>query len=528
MNALIARMRQAVAQGQDDRGSLPLTMLLFLVGMSLSALLATSVNAQLTATRSTAQRSDALDAAQSGLDIGMGHIRTAVTGTGAGDPTKLPCGPFTGAVNTGTMQSYTVSLYYLTSSPPSGDVAWATANQLPCTGTYLTGSTVPIYVFLASNGKVMPSDPGRTLYATYTLHSKSHDNVAGGLIHLYGPNNPDICFAAPSADPAAGAALTMQLCDATSDAQKFAYASNLNLILVSTLTNGSTGMCLDAGPNNLEAVLFQRCSSTTIARQQWSLNDRGNFEGTTNGADLNSICFHLTNAGAAGSPIVLHATASDASNVSQQDAACSGDYTNTRTFAPDASVGTGRAGPDTGQLVDFSQFGRCLDDSGNSLTATFMVIWPCKQKPSGAIQWNQVWALPTIATGSTSATGSIYLTYNNVKYCLVSPGSAASGQYPKLSACPATGALPASMTWTREGGTGVFANAYRIESSYGASAGTTFCLQPTDPAASPPDFWAGHGDVSKLVVAACNSSSLQKWNASTTILTSSLTDVGEK
>jgi hypothetical protein len=157
-----------------------------------------------------------------------------------------------------------------------------------------------------------------------------------------------------------------------------------------------------------------------------------------------------------------------------------------------------------------------------------MVIWPCKQKPSGTIQWNQVWALPTIATGSTSASGSIYLTYNSVKYCLVSPGSTVSGRYPTLTACPTSGTLPAAMTWTRQGATGVFANAYRIESAYGAPAGSTYCLQPTDPTVASPDFWAGHGDVSKLVVAVCNAGSLQKWNASTTILTSSLSDVGEK
>jgi Ricin-type beta-trefoil lectin domain len=527
VNALVARARSCLTGRADDRGSLPMAMLLILVGLALSGMLATSVNSQIAATRSTAQRSDALDAAQSGIDIGLGHLRTAVTSTGTGDPAKLPCGPFSGSVSGGTQQSYTVTVYYLTSQPPAGDVTWANANKLPCAGTYLTSSTVPIYVLLASNGKVMPSDPGRTVFATYTLHSKSRDNVAGGLIHLYGPNNPDLCFAAPSPTPAAGSALSMQICDSTNDAQKFAYASNLNLVLVASRADGSTGLCLDAGPTNNEAVLFQPCSATTVARQQWSLNDRANFEGTTNGIDLNSICFHLTTAGAAGSPVVLHATASDPSGVSQQDAACNGDYTNNRSFAPDAAAGTGRAGPDTSQLVNFSQFGRCLDVSANSVTATFMVIWPCKQKPSGAIQWNQVWTLPAITSPATSATGKIYVTTGGSNYCLVSPGSIVAGQYPVLQVCP-TGALPASMTWTRRAGTGVFATAYRIESTYGAPVGTTYCLQPTDPTATPPDYWANHGDVSKLVVAVCTSAALQKWNASPMILQSTLTDVSEK
>lgn len=529
MNAPVARVRQVLAGRDDDRGSLPMAMLLILVGLALSGMLATSVNTQIAATRSTAQRSDALDAAQSGIDIGLGHLRTAVTGAGVGDPAKLQCGPFTGAVNSGTRQSYTVTVYYLTSAPPAGNVTWANANKLPCSGSYLTGPAVPIYVLLASTGKVMPSDPGRTVYATYTLHSKSRDNVAGGLIHLYGPANPDLCFAAPGTTPAAGSALTMQACDSTNDAQKFAYASNLNLILASSRADGSTGMCLDAGPANNEAVLFQPCSATTVARQQWSLNDRANFEGTTNGVDLNSTCFHLSTAGTAGSPVVLHATAADPAGVSQQDAACGGDYTNNRSFAPDAAAGTGRAGPETSQLVNFSQFGRCLDVSADDVTQPFMVIWPCKQKPSGAIQWNQVWTLPAITSPATSATGKLYThnTNDNRDYCLVSPGSTASGQYPVLQVCPASG-LPASMTWTRQGSTGVFTTAYRIESTYGAPAGTTYCLQPTDPAATPPDFWQWHGDISKLVVAACTSTALQKWNASPMILQSTLTDVSEK
>ena len=526
MNTLVTRARRAMAEG-GDRGSLPMAMLLILVGVSLSGVLATFVLNQLTATKNTVQRSDAVDAAQSGLDVAIGHIRIAQTSTGAGDPAKLPCGPFSGAVNTGTKQSYSVSIFYLTTTPPAGNLAYATANKMPCTTAgYYTGSTVPIYVFLASTGKAFSTDPGRTVYATYTLHIKSRDNVAGGLIPMYGDPLNGVCFSAPSASPAAGAPLSMQTCDDTKPEQMFAYASNLNLILTSTQANGAAGMCLDAAPTNNEPVVFQPCSTTTVARQQWSLNDRANFEGTTDGVSLNRMCFHLTDAGAVNSAVVLHAVASDAPGTSQQDAACDGDYTNTRSFAPRASVGTGRAGDSTRQLVNFQQFGRCLDVSGDDVNTTFLVIWPCKQKPSGAIQWNQVWTLNPTTTGGS--TGQIYTYTNSKNYCLTSPGSIASGQYVVVQECTLTTSPILSQTWTKRGATGVFATAYRIESSYGAAAGTTYCMQPTDPTATPPDYWQWHGDISKLVLNNCNSDRLQKWNASPTILQSSLTDVSEK
>jgi hypothetical protein len=500
-----------------------MAILLITIGMGLSALLATTVNSQIAATRSTIHSSEALDAAQSGLDSALGRIRLATAANGTGDFRKLPCGPFSGTVNGGTDQTYSVGVYYLATEPPAGDVTWAQANKLPCTSTYLAAGS-PVYVLLSSTGKALNSGSPRTVTATYTLHSKTRENIAGGLIHLYGPHNPDLCFAAPGTRPVAGDPVTMQVCDSTSDAQLFAYESSLNLVLVSSRADGTTGMCLDAAPVNLEQVVFKACSATPIARQQWSLNDRANFEGTTNGTDLNAQCFHLATPGTVGSTIVLHAEASDPAGVSQYDRACYSDYTDNRSFAPDAAAGTGRAGPGTNQLVNFQQFGRCLDVAGDNVAAGFLVIWPCKQKPSGAIQWNQVWHLPDIATGATSATGRIWLhnDRDNQDYCLTSPGSTAARQYVSVQLCPAT--IGASMTWTRYAATGVFGTAYRIESAFQAPAGTTWCLTGTDST----DFWAGHGDVSKAVMAPCSGSTLQKWNASPMVLQSAMTNVSEK
>jgi hypothetical protein len=507
-----------------DRGSLPIAMLLIIIGMGLSGVLAATVTAQIKATRSTVHSSEAIDAAQSGLDVALGHIRLATAADGSGDFRKLPCGPFTGAVNSGTDQTYSVTIAYLTAEPPAGNAAWAQANKLPCTSTYLTAGS-PLYVLLSSTGKALSTGTPRTMTATYTLHSKTRENIAGGLIHLYGPHSPDLCFAAPSAVPAAGDPVTMQVCDAAADAQQFAYESGLTLVLVSSRADGSKGMCLDAAPNNREQVLFQPCTATPVPRQQWSLNDRANFEGTTNGTDLNAQCFHLSTPGMAGSTIELHAEAADPPGTSQYARACYSDYTDSRSFAPDAAVGTGRAGAGTEQLVNFQQFGRCLDVSGDDVNAGFLVIWPCKQKPGGAIQWNQVWHLPAIAAGATSGTGRIWLHNgrDNLDYCLTSPGSTAARQYVTVRLCP-SGTVGPEMTWTRYAATGVFGTAYRIESAYLAPSGQTWCLTGTDST----DFWQNHGDISKAVLAPCGGSTLQKWNASPTVLQAALTNVTEK
>ncbi|BCJ51600.1 hypothetical protein Asp14428_30750 [Actinoplanes sp. NBRC 14428] len=518
----------------DDRGSLPMAMLLVIVGLGLSGLLAATLGTQVRGTRSTVQSTEALDAAQSGLEVALGHLRLAVT-DGVGDPAKLPCGPFTGPVSRATGQTYEVTVSYLTSRPPAGDLDWAREHRMACTGGHLSSTDKPVYVLLSSTGHARETGVPRTVTATYTLHSRSRRNVAGGLVHVLGRNDPDLCFAAPAATPLAGDPLTLQVCDSNDERQRFAYASKLTLILVSSQASGSPGMCLDAAPDHGEQVVFRPCADPVIERQQWSLNDRANFEGTRGGA-RDQQCFHVVSPGVPGSTIVLHAAAEDPPGVSQYDKACGDDYTITRSFQPDPAVGTGGAGAGSNQLVNFEQFGRCFDVSGDDVTTPYMVIWPCKQSPAGTVQWNQVWHLPAIADGATSATGVIWLhsDRDNRTYCLSSPGrlnppgySPANGVYPRVVTCDPAAAPAPALTWTRRGDTGVFATAYRIETSYGIAPGNPpWCLAPTDTTV---DYWStGNKDVSKGTLAACDGSRGQKWNADPMVLGSAVTDVSEK
>src|SRR5207253_1331455 len=77
----------------------------------------------------------------------------------------------------------------------------------------------------------------------------------------------------------------------------------------------------------------------------------------------------------------------------------------------DAGVGAGAAGPSTGQIVNFNQFGRCIDVTDQNVSSTFLIVWPCKQAPNVAsLTWNQRWTGPAIPGGLTSATGRISTT----------------------------------------------------------------------------------------------------------------------
>jgi hypothetical protein len=67
---------------RDERGSLPLAMLLTLVGVSLSAVLGPIVLHQIADARTSSERALALHAAEAGLHTAMGHFRAAADSTG--------------------------------------------------------------------------------------------------------------------------------------------------------------------------------------------------------------------------------------------------------------------------------------------------------------------------------------------------------------------------------------------------------------------------------------------------------------
>jgi hypothetical protein len=503
----------------DDTGSLPLALLLTLVSVSLTALLAPMAVSQIQSTHRDVQRVHALNAAQAGLDVALGHIRAANDGAGGGVLAELPCGQLSGDVGAGGSARYQVTVDYFAVDPQGRSGGWIPANRIPCVAGGGPLST-PAYALLSAQGTDEPTGAfntvtHRSLRATYAFRT-TNQNIAGGLIHVFKtPTSADLCLDAGSGSPAPGTVLRMQACSAGGIQQMFAYNSNLTLVLVSSKTPAMPlGMCLQADtPRTVgQPVQFQPCASTTRPQQQWSINDSANFEGTTDGQTLDGYCFNVQSPDSPGSNVVLGSGSS-----------CRRGNDNIQTFSPEDSVGAGAAGASTGQLVNFDQFSRCLDVTEQNVAHSYLIAWPCKQAPDPArVTWNQKWTLPAVVTGATSGTGPITTSSPSGPRCLQSPGSTAPGQYVTVAPCPG-GSTPPAMTWTVETDTGTYATSYRITDGYG------YCLSPTDPAATPPDLYPNGQQISKIVVAGCGGSGLQKWNAPPHIRRAlPLKDIGEQ
>ncbi|MBG0813120.1 ricin-type beta-trefoil lectin domain protein [Planomonospora sp. ID82291] len=481
--------------GDRDRGSLPMALLITLVAVSLSALLAPVVLTQISSTRATMERTRALHAAQAGIDTALGQIRAAADAAGNGLLEQLPACTMTGSLSPdGSLRPsrYRVEIIYqnVDGNPlgPPGD----------CVRTDVPDSALLISTGIdGPDGAFDAETPGaRTIEATYSFQT-TNANIVGGQIRLALANGADpLCMDAGPAEPiVAGTRLQMQTCQPGAGQQQFAYTQDLSLKLVgSESSTASLGMCLDAGATQVTNayVAFQPCRQERVPRQQWSLNDNSNFQGTSNGATLNSFCFNLTSAGLPGSYVVLGACGTTA---------------NRQVFRPQTGVGTGMAGPATGQLVNYKQFSRCIDVTGFQTDPAYLIVWFCKHTPDGNIRWNQKWSTIPQAT-ATGTLGRIRTVADSgTGYCLRSPGSTAAGRYVRLTSCPATApaTIPIELRWTVFGDTGDYATAYRIMDGYGN------CLTPTDLTVPNPDT---HDDgTSKVKVAACDRSELQKWNA---------------
>jgi hypothetical protein len=498
-------------------------MLLVILGSGLSVLLLAIVVLQTRSTRTGVQRADAVNASEAGIEVTLAQIRAAVKsdGSGVGDQSRLPCGPVTGAVSGGGPASYTVAITYLLAKPPSGDASWAATHKIACTAG-VGPASLPMYALLQSTGAVGSAQATRTLFGTYTLHTVNSGNIPGGLLPVMAKKGPPtMCLSADSDTLVGGEYVVLRMCDSTNTREKFSYEVNLNIVLVSSRTQARPGgLCLDAGTPQVAGayVRFQPCASATVPHQQWGENDYSAFQGTTDGATLNNFCINVQDVGTLGSRMILN-------DQTKNNDACYKDWSPLKTFFPDAYVGSGGAGPLTNQLVNWSQFGRCIDVTADDVKESFLVVFPCKQSPSGSVLWNQTWQLPTPAAGATSATGAIWTTYNGTPYCLVSPGSTVDKHYITVKSCTPANPGRADMLWTYRSDTGLYAESYRIESTFGAPSGSVYCVSPSGPT----DLWTDWTqDISKLVLDPCSSDKLQKWNASPNIVQGQLRDVVER
>jgi hypothetical protein len=557
---------------RDDRGSMPLALLVTLVGVSLSATLSGMVIGQLRTSARAADRAAALVNAQAGLDFALNELRSAVDTTGAGIIDSLPCdwslakAGSSGAGGTKRVPDssrYSVSVGYFLNDPTG--LAAVLGNRDPNfanLGGTLTGLTdqlttvvngaikcvgnkvkiTPLFGLLKATGVAGPNNATkRTLYATYVFH-QTDDYISGGPIVIAG-TNAQYCVGDnnPGGVPVEDDPVVAMPCSTAAAQTQFIYPKNLTLALAYSRTSSAKasgtsypyGLCITATPpaDNTAAV-FKPCakSGADLAAQQFSYDvNQQTYYGATldgTGATVGSgYCLNVNGTVSTGSPLVL-----------KNGGNCGSAGVTGRAFVPDAKVGAGAAGLISGQYVNNGEEGRCLDltnedPSGASLSnagkPVALISYPCKQafRPSDVF-WNHKWygplTLDKITAGATSATGQVYTIKPGSpaqNWCMQSPGP--GGGWVWVTACDASD--QASLQWTVNGETGSTATSYQVIDGNGlcltsaAGLGSQYLYSSSGTLA-----------ISFVITAPCSNSRYQKWNAPVDLPAGPLKGIQEK
>ena len=524
----------------DDRGSLPMALLLIMVGMALAAALLPTLIVQDRATVFDATRMDDLGAAQAGVDAVVGQIRAATKASDptAGQETSLPCTsttgtppvitPITGTVAGGGNASYSAVVSYFVGNPVQS--SGTTPTPMLCVAGYgpydtATARVVPSYALITSTGTdgatstaTNGGSKGRTIVTTYVF-KVSNANISGGQVRIYpaSGSTTQMCLDTGSTQPAPGQAVLLQSCSLTTpraSQQLFTYRADLTLQLSTAITTGyANGLCLDdanavpsGAPAQKDQVTLQQCNALSsgppyspVWSQQWSFNDNGGFTASlSNSASapgtLSNLCFSVPAAQLANGALTLDTCGGGTSSPQQA-------WLPTPNVGNGAASANGTATVNNSQLVNYLQFGRCLDITGQSVGATNEIAYPCKQNPyPGAVAWNQRFTFD-------STTGWLYTqpSAGGTKYCLYSPLT--EGGFVVLTPCStsASGSITAAQQVWRQPGNDLntaAADRYTFQDSGATTGGITRCLSVADSAP-----W------DTIVVARCDGTTAQKWNA---------------
>lgn len=526
MRTFIRRAKLSSLRGDDEGSGLIMVFMVMLISSALSLVLLENAVGMAKQTQANNKRITSLAAAQAGLDSALGQVRNAVDATGTGDVTQIPCSVAPGLVGgigsptEGTLGgNYTVRLTYYSVDPSAQSEAWRanSANQINCpSGSH--PDKVPAYALVDATGTASGAKP-RSIETTY-IFTTSNKNIAGGLIHVEGGGQtgiPDLCPDAGSAHPNVGDAVTMMPCDINDLGQRWAYQTDLTFLLTATANDAAPKgpMCMSAAGNPAStgtAIKMVYCTGQPTAGsatldQQYSYDDNGRFENTklntsTGKRTLAGTCMNVTTANTAGSGL--------------QIGSCG------QTWRPEASVGAGMAGAATRQLVNYKEFGRCLDATNQNPNYSFMIAYPCKQSPDpSALTWNQLYTY-TASTGQLSTLD----TADGNTYCLTSPLAAepdmnTAQNFVVLKKC--TSPLQTGMKWVEIGNsTGNYITDYTIHDASNPS----LCLGVGITGTGVPSA-SGLGEWSSIYVQACDGSLGQKWNAPPNIPTGTTTDTHE-
>ena len=574
--SIAARWRRRRRDRRTDAGSMPLAMLVTLVGVSLSAGLGGVVVNQFQQSQRLADRVAAVEAAQAGLDAGLKAIRDTYAVTGA-LLDKLPCGvlapptdptqnPFAALGNsTSSTPTYNTTVGYFLTNPsnlvgqlqflgPLTNINKLSKVGLPDVLAGVTGVTgqvldqvkltdalstavacvggddngvggvlkqVPLFGLLRSEGRA--GTVKRTLYATYTFNT-SEDTIPGGRIVVTAAGSPvKLCLGDSLGSPAPGHPVKVIACTSPEIQASFIYPNNLSLVLdktrAPTVTNKLTGLV----PTGATTYTYGLCitaaagfyTDAPLTFQECKSPKIANQQWNY---DVNPHTYYA-NDGRSGNSrfcMVAKTAAADAEVVLRSGtASCGKAGMDARTFTPDASVGPGGAGPRSLQLVSTEEVGGCLDVTNENLDSTFLIAYPCKQSFTNDVFWNHKWFTPPLVAPAYVTIGQISTQKpGNPPYCLKSPG-VVNGLV-KVVKCTDGGT---SLQWKLYDDAPTPAERYQIVDSTG------LCLTPGGSLGSAYRF---NNAWSKVVVATCTGKELQKWNMPASAKLLPLTSMKEK
>jgi hypothetical protein len=362
-----------------------------------------------------------------------------------------------------------------------------------------------------------------TTYKVKTTNS----NIDGGQIRIFPNGTGNYCMDAGST-PAVNSAVYLQPCSTSQPPlpqQVWAYNADLSIQLTSTIGNtalnaNGNGLCIDGGSPHAagNAMVLKACAPTGQAtwRQQWSIDDSSHYRGAlTDQSDTDGYCIQA---------------ASQAINIPLLLQTCAGSVTDTaQTWVPTPNAGAGMAGAGNTQVVNFQQFGRCLDVTNQTPTygsvaspggGQFLILYACKQNPNPSkVAWNQKFT-PAPTPAATPTAGK-WVTNNGSAYCLNSPLTI--GAYVTVQPCP--GGAPAAgsaMRWT----------SYQTQDSTGKELPyfSKYTLQDENKncltLGSNTDTY--NGQYYKATVGKCDGTTQQKWNAQPNLQKPQLQDTVEK
>lgn len=491
----------------DGGAAMMMTMLFILfVGGLMLVLLGVLLN-QASPLKFTQSSTRSIYAAQAGIQSGLSVLRsnTRTVGTGPskvtyGDPAALPKTRLTGTVDgvSGSALSYSVDFFYYKQNPSGKSADWLTNNAMKPAD--LSVSNQPTYARIEATGTDTSTGTARSrkIAAIYAFNT-TNVNIPGGMIVKSGGTT---CLKASGTT--AGSTISMVPSASCNDDTRdlWVYDTDYKIKLASTIKSANV-LCITGAPWAKAAgtvtTTLQTCAASNDAapgNQLWSWDDAQSWaaqkQDTTSGRSGRWLSLDKD---------VLVEIATKPGGV----------------FNPAPAVGPGGASYATHQVVNYREFGRCMDVTDTDINKSWMIVYPCKQdpRPSGAdILWNHKWYYTEPAAPLTTNSPEKIKVYvnNKTEYCLTASDDLANNTDVTFKAC--TNGMNARQTFVRNNETNNTISSWTFQ----LDGDRTKCL-----AAVPQAGYAW----SHIRLVTCDGSTAQKWNAPAVTTGSKLGDYQE-